>query len=200
MSIQPMEAAGQSVTVSGYVENALSGERIPGANVFIPEIQAGATSNQYGFYSLTIQLAHIRLSISHVGYEPAVRDLHIKRDTTLIITLTPRVVSLDEVEVVAVKESALGAVQMSRHEIPIKEIETLPVILGEIDLQKTLQLLPSVQSGVEGSSGLYIRGGRADQNLILLDGLPVYNPSHLFGFLGLPQLLWVAWLFDTFRV
>ena len=172
----------QSVTVSGYVEDMASGERILGASVSIPALQIGTTTNQYGFYSLTISSGSPLLLVSHVGYESLLNQLQIDQDTTLIITLIPRIVELEDVEVFAEGESDLGVVQMSRHEISIEEIETLPVIFGEIDIQKTLQLLPGVQSGLEGTSGLYVRGGRADQNLILLDGLPLYNPNHLFGF------------------
>ncbi|MCY4675101.1 MAG: TonB-dependent receptor [Bacteroidetes bacterium] len=174
--------AAQSVTVSGYVEDLGSRERILGASVYIPALQIGTTTNQYGFYSLTTVPGSHLLSVSHVGYAPVWTRLELAGDTTLTLTLAPRVVGLEDVEVIADRETDLDDVQMSRHEISIEEIETLPVILGEIDIQKTLQLLPSVQSGVEGSSGLYVRGGRADQNLILLDGLPLYNPNHLFGF------------------
>ncbi len=174
--------AAQPATISGYLEDIASRERILGASVYIPALQIGTTTNQYGFYSLTTDPGSLLLWVSHVGYEPAWHRLEINGDTTLTITLASRVVRMKDMEVIAERENDLDDVQMSRHEITIEEIETLPVILGEIDIQKTLQLLPSVQSGVEGSSGLYVRGGRADQNLILLDGLPLYNPNHLFGF------------------
>ena len=173
--------AAQSVTISGYVEDSTSLERIPGASVFIPALEIGGTTNQYGFYSITTKPATIQILVSHVGYEPALSRFELTKDTTLIVRLVPRIVRMDDLEVVADRESGFDEVQMSRHEIPIEEIETLPVILGEIDIQKALQLLPSVQSGIEGTSGLYVRGGRADQNLILLDGLTLYNPNHLFG-------------------
>ena len=172
----------QSVTVNGYVEDMASRERILGASVYIPALQVGTTTNQYGFYSLTTEPGSHLVSVSHVGYDPLWIRLELARDTTLTLALVPSVVGLEDIEVLADRETDLDDVQMSRHEISIEEIEALPVILGETDIQKTLQLLPSVQSGVEGSSGLYVRGGRADQNLILLDGLPLYNPNHLFGF------------------
>jgi len=175
-------AQAQSVTVSGYVEDIDSGERILGASIYIPELQIGTISNQYGFYSLTTTSGSYTVSASHIGYDSIELNIQLNSDTTLTINLVSRVVGLGDVEVIAEREDDLESVQMSRHEISIEEVETLPVILGEIDIQKTLQLLPSVQSGVEGSSGLYVRGGRADQNLVLLDGLPLYNPSHLFGF------------------
>ena len=98
--------------------------------------------------------------------------------------MTPSVIGLDQVEVVAEGETSVEAIQMSLHDVQIHQIETLPVFLGEVDIQKTLQLLPGVQSGTEGTTGLYVRGGRPDQNLILMDGVPLYNPAHIFGFLS----------------
>lgn len=180
-SAQAEVAIAQSVTISGYVEDSTSLERIPGASVSIPVLEIGGTTNQYGFYSITTEPGSIQFLVSHVGYEPALSRLELTKDTTLIVRLEPRIIRMDDLEVVADRESGFNEVQMSRHEIPIEEIETLPVIFGEIDIQKALQLLPSVQSGIEGTSGLYVRGGRADQNLILLDGLTLYNPNHLFG-------------------
>ena len=173
----------QTVTIRGYVEDDTSGERIIGASIYAPKLNIGATTNQYGFYTLTSEPDSLFFfAVSHVGYESISNRIILTKDTTLSFTLVPRIMRLEDLHVVAARESELDNIQMSRHEIPIEEIETLPVILGEKDIQKTLQLLPGVQSGVEGSSGLYIRGGRADQNMILLDGLQIYNPNHLFGF------------------
>ena len=172
----------QGLTVSGYVEDRLSGERIPDVEIYFSDLERGTITNQYGFYSFTSASAQIKLLVLHVAYEPQEFDLALLRDTTLNITLVPREISLDELEVVASPSQMVENVQMSQHNIEIAQIETLPVLLGEPDVQKALQLLPGVQAGKEGSSGLYVRGGRADQNLILLDGLPVYNPNHLFGF------------------
>lgn len=172
----------QSLTVSGYVEDRLSGERIPDVEIYFPDLERGTITNQYGFYSFTSASVQIRLLVSHIAYESQEFDLELLRDTTLNVTLVPREISLGELEVVASSNRMVENVQMSQHNIEIAQIETLPVLLGEPDVQKVLQLLPGVQAGKEGSSGLYVRGGRADQNLILLDGLPVYNPNHLFGF------------------
>ena len=172
----------QSLTVSGYVEDRLSGERIPDVEIYFPDLERGTTTNQYGFYSFTSASMQIRLLVSHIAYESQEYDFTLLQDTTLNVTLVPREVNLDELEIVAPPNRMVDNVQMSQHNIEIAQIETLPVLLGEPDVQKVLQLLPGVQAGTEGSSGLYVRGGRADQNLILLDGLPVYNPNHLFGF------------------
>jgi len=179
--IQPSTVFAQ-ITIRGYVEDVTNGERILGASIYAPELEIGTTTNQYGFYTLTSDTASILLLVSHVGYESVSSRIPLTSDTTLTFTLVPRVFTLADLDVIVNRETELDNIQMSRHEIPIEEIETLPVILGEIDIQKTLQLLPGVQSGVEGSSGLYVRGGRADQNMILLDGLQIYNPNHLFGF------------------
>lgn len=180
---QPQDVDGPH-TIRGYVQEAVSAERIPGVAVFVPSLDIGVTTNQFGYYSLTADLDSIQLVVSHVGYDLRRLVFRLEGDTTLIVRLTPRVVGMEAVEVTAEAVMSADEVQMGRHDIPIEQIETLPVLLGEIDIQKTLQLLPGVQSGMEGASGLYVRGGRADQNLILLDGLPLYNPSHLFGFLS----------------
>jgi len=174
----------QTSTISGYVEDAGSGERIPGAALYIPALGTGAVSNQYGFYSLSVDTPTIQFVVSHVAYESVPFDLTLQGDTTLLIVMAPRTVSLEEVAVVAEGESALEDVQMSVHEVQIDKIEGMPVLLGEVDIQKVLQLLPGVQTGTEGTTGLYVRGGRGDQNLILVDGIPLYNPVHLFGFIS----------------
>ena len=171
----------QERTISGYVEDATSGERIPNVQLFLPEYQRGTVTNQYGYFSLAISATQIRLIVAHVSYEAQEFVMELQLDTTLNVSLVPRVVSLGDIEVIA-PDRGVDNVQMSVHNIDIAQVENIPVLLGEPDVQKVLQLLPGVQSGQEGSSGLYVRGGREDQNLILLDGLPVYNPSHIFGF------------------
>ncbi len=176
-----LSASAQSVIVSGYVEDASSGERIPGAHVYLVQEKVGATSNAFGFYSLAVAPGPLRASVTHVSYLPQRLNFPIAADTSLVIRLAPRVLRMEEVVVTAEEAPAASEVQMSRHRLAIEEVETLPVLLGEPDLLKTLQLLPGVQAGREGFSGLYVRGGRAGQNLILLDGLPLYNPTHLFG-------------------
>lgn len=172
----------QEHTISGYVEDRSSGERIPDVEIYFPDLERGAVTNQYGFYSFATSSTEVKLLVLHIAYEAQEFNFELLRDTTLNVSLVPREINLDELEVVASPDRAVDNIQMSQHKIEIAQIETLPVLLGEPDIQKLLQLLPGVQAGQEGSSGLYIRGGRADQNLILLDGLPVYNPSHLFGF------------------
>ena len=173
----------QQYTVSGFVEDSASGERIFGAELYLPELQRGSITNQYGFFSISVTPAPIYLVVRHVAYEQKEFHFALQQDTTFNISLHKRTIEFDdEIEVVAFSDRSVDKIQMSEHELSVTQIETLPVLLGEPDIQKVLQLLPGVQSGQEGSSGLYVRGGREDQNLILLDGLPVYNPNHVFGF------------------
>lgn len=164
------------------MDDRLSGERLPDVEIYFPDLERGAVTNQYGFYSFSSVTTEIKLLVYHVAYEPQEYRFELFQDTTLNVHLTPRALTLGELEIVAHPDRVVDDTQMSQHNIEVAQIEALPVLLGEPDIQKLLQLLPGVQGGQEGSSGLYVRGGRADQNLILLDGLPVYNPSHVFGF------------------
>lgn len=169
-------------TISGYIEDAATGEKLIGANVFDPISNKGTTSNTFGFYSLTLPSDSVYLSVSYIGYQTSYFRLDLNKDVALNFKLTDGT-QLDEIVVTAEQgERIEDRVQMSQIEVPIKQIQKLPALLGEVDILKTLQLLPGVQSGGEGTSGLYVRGGSPDQNLILLDGVPVYNVSHLFGF------------------
>ncbi len=174
---------GQQYTIGGFVEDATSGERIFGAEIYFPELLRGSVTNQYGFFSISVEAGPVHFIVRHVAYESEEFRFRVQQDTTFNITLFKRIIEFDdEIEVIAQSDRNVDKIQMSEHDLDIVQIETLPVLLGESDIQKVLQLLPGVQSGQEGSSGLYVRGGREDQNLILLDGLPLYNPNHAFGF------------------
>lgn len=174
--------AQQKFTISGYIEDASTGEKLIGANVFDPKSNSGTTSNTFGFFSLTIPKDSVYLAVSYIGYQTSYYRLYLDKDLAINIQLKDGT-ELEEIVVTAEQgERIEDRVQMSQIEVPIKQIQKLPALLGEVDILKTLQLLPGVQSGGEGTSGLYVRGGSPDQNLILLDGVPVYNVSHLFGF------------------
>lgn len=174
----------QTCTVSGYVTDAESGERLIGASVYLPKLGKGTTTNLYGFYSLPLSGDSATISFSYIGYAHHTETLTLEKDVWLDIELISNTL-LEEVEIVATpEEDMVEQVQMSVHKIPMQTIETAPVLGGETDILKTLQLLPGVSFGSEGSAGLYVRGGSPDQNLILLDGVPVYNVNHLFGFLS----------------
>ncbi len=172
----------QSYTVSGFLEDASSGERLIGANVYDSATFNGTSANLYGFYSLTLPPGEVTIIASYVGFQKGVLKLNLQSDTSINFKLKSSL-ELSEFEVTAEKvEKIQERSQMSSIDLPMKAIEKIPPLLGERDVLKAIQLLPGVQSGSEGSSGLYVRGGGPDQNLILLDGVPVYNASHLFGF------------------
>lgn len=173
----------QKYTLSGYIRDAKSGEPLIGATVYAPALKAGTLANRYGFYSLTLpQTDQLRLVLSFVGYQVQVKTLKLDQDIRLNVDLQEDAGS-ETVEVSAERaEQITETARMGTMDIPIAQLKKVPTILGETDVLKALQLLPGVKGGVEGSSGLYVRGGGPDQNLLLLDGAPVYNASHLLGF------------------
>ena len=168
-------------TVSGYVEDSSSGETLIGVNVYSNELQIGTSTNSFGFFSLTLPKGEVELFFSFVGYQ----DFKIKIDLSSNTKINPKLILdsqlIDEVTLES-KVSNVKSTQTSVISVPVKQIKSIPMLLGEVDILKSIQLLPGVQSGNEGTSGFYVRGGGPDQNLILLDGVPVYNSSHLFGF------------------
>lgn len=174
-------ASAQKFTISGYVKDSESGETLIGATITDIKTVQGNVANTHGFYSLTLPKDSIALMYSYVGYTRKIISFYLTRDTVINITLESAMLS----EVV-VNSSRTEAIQettkMSSFTIPIEQVKSLPAFFGETDIMRVLQLMPGVQSGSEGSTGLYVRGGGPDQNLILLDGVPVYNASHLFGF------------------
>lgn len=174
--------AASKYTVSGYMQDATTGERLIGANLYEPHLQVGTASNAYGFYSLTLPADSVMLVASYLGYETLTFRFKPSRDLHFDIHLEPVTLTSEEIEVVAERaEPIQQQTQMSTIDVPIQQVQALPDILGEVDVLRTMQLLPGVQSGTEGNSGLFVRGGSPDQNLILLDGAQVYNASHLFG-------------------
>jgi outer membrane receptor for ferrienterochelin and colicin len=177
-------AFGQSskITISGTLTDAKTGEELIGATVFETKQLVGAGSNIYGFYSLTLNADSVELIFSYVGYQTERKKLLLSSSLRLNVALSPGTL-LDEAIISSEQgEQIQEQTQMSTMDLDMLKVEQLPVLLGERDIMKTIQLLPGVQSGTEGASGLYVRGGGPDQNLILLDGVPVYNASHLFGF------------------
>lgn len=172
----------QKYTISGYIEDAATGEKMIGASIYDAKSQKGTTTNVYGFYSLTLPADTVNIVIRYIGYQTSFNKLFLQKDFVLNVALKPGN-ELKEVEIVEYKQEKIeDRSRMSTIEIPIQQIKKIPALLGEVDVLKVIQLLPGVQSGGEGSSGFYVRGGGPDQNLILLDGVPVYNASHLFGF------------------
>ncbi|MDN3670283.1 TonB-dependent receptor [Echinicola jeungdonensis] len=169
-------------TISGTIEDATNGEGLIGASVFIQELQKGTTSNVYGFYSLTVPPGKYTVQVSYIGYEPFTKKIDLNQPQTMDVSLQPGEATLDEVVVSADPDDQnVRSTQMSVNKLDMEEVEVIPVIFGEKDIIKTIQLLPGIKSS-EGGGGFFVRGGSAGQNLILLDEAPVYNASHLLGF------------------
>lgn len=173
----------QKFTISGTLSDAGNGERLIGANVYNKENPLqGTTANTYGFYSLTLPAGEYIILYTFVGYQPIAKQIKLDKNIDLDVSMAMGT-ELGEVEIIASQtEKIQERSEMSVVEIPMAQIKMIPALLGERDIIKAIQLMPGVQSGGEGTSGLYVRGGGPDQNLILLDGVPVYNASHLFGF------------------
>jgi outer membrane receptor for ferrienterochelin and colicin len=172
----------KTYTISGTITDKESGETLIGASVFDRHSKKGTVSNAYGFYSLTLPEGEVAPVYSYVGYTGMNRIFLLDKDTVINIALE-RGNMLDEVTVMASRtDLGVKGTQMSAIEVPIEQIKNIPAILGEVDVIKALQLLPGVQSGTEGSAGFYVRGGGPDENLILLDEIPVYNVNHALGF------------------
>jgi outer membrane receptor protein involved in Fe transport len=175
--------AQEKYTLNGYIKDSLSGETLIGVNISLREQNIGVTSNQYGFYAITLPVKNYQLIISYVGYEPKVIDVDLNKNISLNIFLQPLSAVLNNVVVSSTKrESNIKTAQMGKVELNINTIKAVPMIFGESDVLKALQLLPGVRNAGEGNAGFYVRGGGADQNLIMLDDAVVYNTGHLFGF------------------
>ncbi|AHM61846.1 TonB-dependent receptor plug [Flammeovirgaceae bacterium 311] len=171
----------QNTILSGFVKEKGSQEQLAGVNVHISGTQAGTASNAYGFFSIQLPKGQeVEIVFSFVGYHKAVHRITSQKDLVLDIELVPKEQELDVLSVTA--EVSPGENYLGHVQLPVEMVKQMPALLGEKDVIKILQLLPSVQRGTEGSTALYVRGGGPGQNLILLDDAQVYNASHLFGF------------------
>ncbi len=168
-------------TISGYLTDKSSKETLIGATILDLNSSRGTITNEYGFYSLTLPQGKVEIRTGYVGYKPVTMSFYLSADTIINIDL-PVIDELSEVtingnrEILGVKGS-----QMSAVDIPIEQIKAVPAMFGETDVLKALQLLPGVQTGTEATAGLYVRGGNPDENLLIIDGVPVYNVNHMFG-------------------
>jgi hypothetical protein len=176
------QSISQTYTLSGYVTDAKSGESIFGAKVFIPSIKKGALTNNYGFYSLTVPSGKYVVEFRLSGVQTKKKEITLNSDVRYDMELGESIQDIDEIKVVANADQNTNSTQLGSHELDIDEIKTLPAFMGEVDIIKTIQLLPGVSSAAEGGQGFYVRGGGPDQNLVLLDEAVVYNAAHLFGF------------------
>ena len=176
-------ASGQKLTISGYLKDSVTNEFLIGATVQLANTSVGVSSNDYGFYSFQADKGKITLQVNYIGYEQKVIALNLTTNTTLDILLSEKGQTLSEVVVSSTKANQrIVSTEMSTEKLTAKDIKQIPMVLGEADVIKSIQLLPGVSAPNEGSGGFNVRGGSADQNLILLDEAIVYNPSHLFGF------------------
>lgn len=173
-------------TLNGYVKDANNGEGLIGVSVYVRENASGVATNPYGFYSLTLPTGDYTLIYSYVGYAKKEVKVSLTTDLTLDVELEEAARELEEVVVSVEREDEnVKSVEMSVNKLEIKTIKKMPALLGEVDLIKSIQLLPGVSTVGEGSSGFNVRGGDISQNLVLLDEAPVYNSSHLFGFFSI---------------
>lgn len=173
----------KNITISGHIKSAESGEDLINASVYVEELKSGTVTNVYGFYSLTIPPGMYNLKFSFMGYEPEIQEINLTESQTIDIELAEKDLQIEDVVVTGEKADAnVKNTEMSVVKLNPKELKVVPVMFGEQDILKTLQLMPGVKSAGEGQSGFYVRGGSADQNLIILDEAPVYNASHLMGF------------------
>jgi len=176
-------SAQKNHTISGYVKEEATGESLLGANVFVKETMKGTVTNQYGFFSLTIPEGNYTLVFSYIGFVSQEFPISLTEDLRKSTSLKSNAIETKEVVITGEKQDRnVQSTEMGREKIEIEKIKTLPAFMGEVDILKTIQLLPGVSSAGEGNSGFYVRGGGPDQNLILLDEANVYNAAHLFGF------------------
>lgn len=172
----------QRFTLNGYARDASNGEELLGVTIYVKELSNGVISNGYGFYSLTLKPGTYTIRYSFIGFKTQEQKITLDKDVSLNISLEVESIELEEVVVTGKSPDVnVTSIQMSRNELNIDQVKKLPALFGEPDIIKTIQFLPGVISAGEGTSSFFVRGGSADQNLILIDEAPVYDPSHLFG-------------------
>lgn len=170
-------------TISGYISDSSNGEELIGATVYVKELRKGVASNVYGYYALTIPSGKYTLVFSFVGYASVEKKVNVSENRTVSVELSEETALIEEVIISSERPNAnVTKAEMSVSRLDIKTIQRMPALMGEVDVIKSIQLLPGVQSTSEGTSGFSVRGGAMDHNLILLDEATVYNASHLMGF------------------
>ena len=175
--------AQDKVTLSGYLFDAANGETLIGATVYVPQLETGAVTNVYGFYSITMPPGNYQVEYRYIGYQSIVRELDLSTSQRFDIELVGESQLLQEIVITDKEEDAnITGIQMGTNSLTLNTIASLPPFFGEVDVLKSIQLLPGVSTVGEGASGFNVRGGGVGQNLILLDEAPVYNSSHMLGF------------------
>lgn len=173
------------LSLNGFVSDANTGEALIGATIFDEYSKTGIFTNKYGYFSLSLAPGSVSIKVSFIGYETFSTELILDKDTTLAIELTPVAQVLEEVLVVDTEEQKLQRTPIGVTSIPVSRLKEIPILFGESDVLKALAMTPGVSTGNEGTSGLLVRGGSPDQNLILIDDATVYNASHLFGIVSI---------------
>ncbi|MBQ9893441.1 MAG: TonB-dependent receptor [Bacteroidales bacterium] len=184
-----LNAQGRRVTVSGYITDSATGETLIGAGAVSVDgsgSRIGAVTNSYGYYSLTIPSGNTSIQYSYVGYGMVVETVRLVRDTVINVALDPSA-AIRESVVVASRDAGIQSTYLGAMEVPLAQIRNTPVLFGESDVLKAIQMMPGVQGGNEGFTGLYVRGGGPDENLILMDGVPIYNVDHMMGLFSVFQ-------------
>ena len=169
-------------TLNGYIRDAESGEELIGATVFVTNSGSGGVTNAYGFYSVTLPAGTYVIRYAYLGYKTTETKVELSKDVTQNVDLVEESVEIEEMVITAERaQQNFEEINMSRNELDVDQIKKLPALFGEPDIIKTIQMLPGVITAGEGTSSYFVRGGSADQNLILIDEAPIYDPSHLFG-------------------
>lgn len=183
LGISSVQAEEVKYTISGYIQDSATGEVLIGSTVYIEEISSGAQANVYGFYSVTLPAGKYTLDYRYIGYTTKVIEIELTKNESINVDLVSEDVKLEEIVIRGIPEDLnVTSTEMSTVELDIKTIRKVPAFLGEVDVIKSIQLLPGVSTVGEGASGFNVRGGSVGQNLVLLDEAPVYNSSHLLGF------------------
>lgn len=170
-------------TISGYIKDKQTGETLIGANVYLKETKKGTVTNNYGYFSLTAEIGSYTVVCSYLGYKNLEIAVDLIKNQQISFELESNAITTDEIVITGERtDENTQSTKMGQIELRIEEIKKVPAMFGEIDILKTIQLLPGVKGSGEGNSGFYVRGGGPDQNLILLDNAVVYNAAHLFGF------------------
>lgn len=187
LAILPILLHAQKVTLNGYIKDADTGEDLIYATIFAKESNSGTNSNEYGFYSLSLNKGSYTLLINYTGYAQKLIEIDLEKDTTMNISLTGGDILIDSAVVITARRNNANVedTKMGTIELQMDQIKKLPVLMGEVDVLKTIQLLPGVLSAGEGNAGFFVRGGGSDQNLLLLDEAVVYNAGHLLGFFSI---------------
>ncbi len=173
----------KNATVRGYVREGATGQGITGATILVQDAQLGTSTNLNGYFSFVLPVGFHTLMINSLGFEEEVQDVRVVSDGNFSVDLYEATARLEEITITdRAADDNVSSTQMSATRMDIRKVQKMPAFLGEVDLINAIELLPGVSVAGEGAAGFNVRGGDVGQNLILLDGIPVFNPSHLFGF------------------